>query len=78
MKALKPAESLPHQLILTADKPTFDAITTQHWKDEGFDVTYIQSLPTRKDFEHQLHRIADGLDPGRKYAIIGLLLQRCY
>jgi len=61
------------KLVLTAEDQDFDPLTIQIWKAEGFEVSYLPFTGSRKDYEKNLLHLADPLDLGEKYAIIGLL-----
>lgn len=60
-------------MVLSAADNEFDQETVQAWKEEGFHVTYLPCVSTRKDFERELQVVADSLELGEKYAIVGLL-----
>lgn len=62
------------RLVLTAEDPSFDSVTIQNWKDEGYDVTYLPFTGSHPDFERNLQHLADPLEMGEKYAIVGVLL----
>lgn len=62
------------RLVLTAEDPSFDSVTIQNWKDEGYDVTYLPFTGSRPDFERNLQHLTDPLETGEKYAIVGVLL----
>ena len=64
--------SIP-RLVLTAEDDNFDAITTQHWKEEGFDVAYIPYRGRRKEYVREIDHLHDALELelGEKYAIVG-------
>lgn len=68
------------RVVVTAEDPDFDATTLQHWRDEGFEVSYLPFTDTRKTYVHQLHHLADPLELGEKYAIVGQANQctRCF
>ncbi len=62
------------RLVLTAEDESFDTITIQNWKDEGFQVTYLPFTGSRKQYERALHCLPDPLELGEKYAIVGWFL----
>lgn len=67
------AESRPPQLVLAAEEETFDRVTIQHWKEEGFQVTYLAcSVGKQKVFESRLQDLSDQLELAERYAIVGL------
>ena len=63
----------PRRLYITAEDTEFDATTIQHWKDEGFDVTYVPYDGEPKSLQQQLHKIGDSSDLGEKWGLIGWL-----
>lgn len=64
----------PLRLVLTAESADFDSVTIQNWKDEGYSVSYLPFVDSRKEYIHKLQHLADPLELGQKYAIVGLLL----
>lgn len=64
----------PLYLVLTAESPDFDSVTIQNWKDEGYSVSYLPFVGSKKEYMQKLHHLADPLELGQKYAIVGLLL----
>ena len=64
----------PPRLVLTASKPSSSAFSPtiiQHFKDEGYDVTYLPFTGDNKAFRVHLSHLADPLELGEKYAIVG-------
>ena len=59
------------RLVVTAEDADFDQTTLQHWREEGFQVSYLPFTATRKAYIQQLHHLADPLELGEKYAIVG-------
>ena len=59
-------------LIVTAEERDFDPVTIQHFRDESFQVSYLPFDTSKKDYEKSLHGLADPLEEGEKYAIVGL------
>jgi hypothetical protein len=59
------------RLYLTAEDPEFDPVTIQHWKDEGFEVTYLPYNGDARSFKQQLHGIGDTLDLGDRWVLVG-------
>ena len=68
-------KTLP-KLVLTAEDPDFDQVTTANWRAEGFEVSYLPFTGSRKDYVTSVQHLADPLELGEKYAIVGLLLLR--
>ncbi|KAI9733934.1 MAG: hypothetical protein M1834_002589 [Cirrosporium novae-zelandiae] len=59
------------RLVITAEDSQFDATILDHWKDEGYAVTYLaMDNLEEKEYRNRLMREADGLDLGEKYAIV--------
>ena len=59
------------QLVLTADSPDFDKVTIRHFQEEGFTVSYLPYNGNPKEYDSQLQQLADPLESGVKYAIVG-------
>jgi hypothetical protein len=59
------------RLVLTSDTPDFDHGIIDQWKDEGFQVAYLPYDGDRKDYHNKLQHLADRLELGEKYAIVG-------
>ncbi|KAK2793652.1 hypothetical protein FQN51_001163 [Onygenales sp. PD_10] len=70
-------------LVVTADTPDFDPVTLQHFRDEGYQVSYLPYNGVQKEYISQLHSLEDPLELGDKYAIVAygeaaaLVLQAC-
>ncbi|KAL8952344.1 MAG: hypothetical protein Q9222_001755 [Ikaeria aurantiellina] len=60
----------PRIIVSAEDDDDCDTVALQHWRDEGFDVSYLSLGAGRKTFAQQLHDFADHLDLGEKYAIV--------
>ena len=60
------------RLVLTADTPDFDPDIVEGWKDEGFQVAYLPYDGNKKDYRDKLQHLADPLELGEKYAIVGM------
>jgi len=54
----------PLNLILTAEDSSFDPTTLQHWKDEGFQVTYLPFTSSRKEYVRKVQNMAEELRVG--------------
>ncbi len=59
------------RLVLIADTDDFDDTIIRNFKDEGYDVTYMPFDGDKKAFRNRLSHLADPLDLGEKYAIVG-------
>lgn len=63
----------PPNLIVTAIVHDFDAETIEHFRDEGFHVTYVPfKYSSPHLYEKKLTSLADTLEEGERYAIVGL------
>ena len=62
------------RLVLTGDDPEFDPVTISNFKDEGFDVSYLQFDGNKKEYVRELDHLADPLELGEKWALICVLL----
>lgn len=62
----------PPRLVLTGDTPDFDPTTIIHWKEEGYAVAYLPYSGDPKEYHRQLQHLADPLELGDKYAIVGM------
>lgn len=69
---------LSPRLVLTSNSPDFDPISISHWKEEGFAVAYLPYDSDAKAYRNSLQHLADPLELGDKYAIVGTVfsLQR--
>lgn len=63
--------NLSPRLVLTSDSPDFDPTTISHWKEEGFAVAYLPYDGDVKAYRNSLSHLADPLELGDKYAIVG-------
>lgn len=59
------------RLVLTAEDDEFDPLIIQHWKEEGFEVSYLPFTGQRKEYIRELDHLPDPLELGEKYAIVG-------
>jgi hypothetical protein len=64
------SNSLP-RLIVTSDTSDFDTDILEQWKEEGFQVAYLPYDGDKKSYHNTLQRLADPLELGEKYAIVG-------
>ena len=62
--------SMPPRLHITGDDAEFDETILQHWREEGFDVTYLPYGNNIKAYKQELAHLADDLELGEYYAII--------
>ena len=61
------------KLVITAQDDEFDQVTIQNWRAEGFEVSYLPFIGSREDYVHCLQHLADPLELGEDFAIIGML-----
>lgn len=59
------------RLVVTSDTPGFDEDIIENWKDEGFQVAYLPYDGDKKDYNNKVQHLADPLELGEKYAIVG-------
>ena len=64
------SNTLP-RLVVTSDTPDFDMDILEQWKEEGFQVAYLAYDGDKKDYHNKLQHLADPLELGEKYAIVG-------
>ncbi|KAK2807324.1 hypothetical protein FQN50_005479 [Emmonsiellopsis sp. PD_5] len=70
-------------LVVTADTADFDPVTLQHFREEGYQVSYLPYNGVQKEYNSQLQMLEDPLELGDKYAIVAygeaasLVLQAC-
>ena len=60
------------KVVITAQDYEFDRATIQNWRAEGFEVSYLPFIGSREDYVHRLQHLADPLDLGEDFAIIGM------
>ncbi|KAL9576352.1 MAG: hypothetical protein Q9212_007174 [Teloschistes hypoglaucus] len=61
----------PRLVIITEDEDDeFDPTTLQHWREEGFAVSYIPLPAGQNTLVKQLHEFAERLELGEKYAVV--------
>ena len=53
--------SLPPRLWITSEDEEFDETTIKHWKDEGYDVTYLPMGSGGKAYVNELRSLSDDL-----------------
>lgn len=63
--------SMPPRLHVTGDDDEPDPLIVQHFIEEGFDVTYLPHGNGGKAYIDHLRRLADDLELGESYAIVG-------
>lgn len=67
-------DNLSPKLVITSKSPDFDPISISHWREEGFAVTYLPCDDDAKAFRSKLSHLAEPLELGDKYAIVGTVL----
>lgn len=63
------------KIVITAEDADddFDEVTVQNWRAEGFEVSYLPFTSSRKEYVRFLQHLADPLELGENFAIVGLL-----
>lgn len=61
----------PSLMYVTAETNDFDPATLRAWRDEGYRVRYIPFNGGGRKYEKVLLGLADDLELGEKYAIVG-------
>lgn len=61
------------KVVITAEDYDFDRNIIENWRAEGFEVSYLPFVGSRKDNIHSLQHLSDRLELGDDYAIVGLL-----
>ncbi|KAF2457479.1 hypothetical protein BDY21DRAFT_285916 [Lineolata rhizophorae] len=62
---------MPPRLHITAESDEFDPEFIQHWKEEGFDVSYLPfTTGKEREFIEELKHLPDDLELGEAYALI--------
>lgn len=64
-------QTIQPRLIVTSDTDDFDEIIMSHFQQEGFQISYLAYDGNRKTYQNALDHLADGLDLGDRYAIVG-------
>jgi hypothetical protein len=62
------------KLYITADTDSaaeFDQVTLEHWREEGFNVTFVPFGEDGVVYTDTLKSISTGLGPGENFGIIG-------
>lgn len=69
-------------VILISDTQDFDQTIIRRFETEGFSLKYLSFPGTgksperdRKDLENRLHEQEDDLEPGERYAVVGMSVQ---
>lgn len=61
----------PPRLWITSDDEEFDPTIVEHFTEEGFNVSYLPYAPG-KTYVNDLKHLAEDLEMGEKYAIVGV------
>ena len=59
------------RVVLSSTSESFDPLIVRHWREEGFSISYLPSNSNVQDYIRGLTIIADGLDLGEQFAVIG-------
>ena len=60
------------RVLLSSTSKTFDPVIIRHWREEGFAVSYLPFNGQVKDHACDIHSVANGLEFGEKFALIGM------
>jgi hypothetical protein len=61
----------PPRVLLTSDTEQFDSTTMHNFRAEGYQVSYLHYGEDRKAFSHKILHVADGMEMGDRFAIVG-------
>ena len=64
--------SMPPRVYVLSDDTEFDRVFLKHLRQEGFDVNYLPFTGDVKGFKWTIQHLADDLELGQSYAIIGM------
>jgi hypothetical protein len=62
--------SLPPRLHITSEDDEFDEVTIQHWREEGFDVTYLPMGEGGKAYRDAIKDLPNDLELGETFGIV--------
>lgn len=60
------------RVVLTSDTDDFDQTTISHFKEEGFQLSYLAYQGKKSEYMQKLQHLQDPLELGEKYAIVGM------
>ena len=60
------------KVVIAAKGDEFDQVTIENWTAEGFEVSYLPYTGSRQDYVRYLQHLADSLELGEHFAIIGM------
>ncbi|KAE8152186.1 hypothetical protein BDV25DRAFT_75028 [Aspergillus avenaceus] len=58
------------RLCVSAETPEFDTEILRNWRDEGFDVIYVQYDGNGREYIARLKSVKEGLGVGENYAVL--------
>ena len=64
---------MPPRVHVLSDDTEFDPVFLKHLRQEGFNVNYMPYTGTAKEFKWSLQHLADELELGQSYAMVGKL-----
>ena len=77
----RPKPPTPRRVYVVSNSPTFDTASLRRLETEGFSVEYVPFLAEsddidrdRRELERIIHERGDDLEPGERYAIVGMSL----
>jgi hypothetical protein len=59
------------RIVITSDTEEFDPTIAKHFQEEGFQLSYLEYTGNKREYMNRLAHLADGLELGEKYAIVG-------
>ncbi|KAK3628817.1 hypothetical protein LTR56_018436 [Elasticomyces elasticus] len=59
-----------YNIVLTSDTEDFDEETSQQWRDEGFQTTYVPALNGGDQYIKRVHNAGDGFGAAEYYCIV--------
>ena len=59
------------RVLLSSTSDDFDPVVVRRWREEGFAISYLPFNGNPKDYVSDLKSVADRLDFGEKFVLIG-------
>jgi hypothetical protein len=61
----------PPRVLLIGDEPKLDPVIIRNFRAEGYQISYLRYNGDRPNFGKTLEKVAEPLELGEKYAIVG-------
>jgi hypothetical protein len=61
------------RIVVTSDTDDFDEEILEHFREEGYQIWYMPYSGNKAAYNNQLQHLADSLEMGELYAIVGTL-----